>query len=115
MATSVPKSYQALNGKMAHLGRGAGIYRFRLRFYQSRQAYFKSPRPRVGICCALSTPGLSAAPNVASGCSCRKRPNIPTRITCVTAGNATLAASPLRLPFALAPSGDGVGPTSNDL
>jgi len=31
---------------------GAGVYRFRLRFYQSGQAYFKSPRPRVGICCA---------------------------------------------------------------
>ena len=29
-------------------------------------------------------------------------------------GNASLAATPLRLPFALGPNGDGVGPTSND-
>jgi hypothetical protein len=36
-------------------------------------------------------------------------------ITFITAGNAGVAAAPLKLPFPLAPSGDGVGPTSNDL
>jgi hypothetical protein len=33
----------------------------------------------------------------------------------VIAGNARLAAIPLRLPFALRTGGDGVGPTGNDL
>lgn len=98
---------------------GVMVCPFRLRFYQSRQAPFKSRRPRVGTCCAcwplLPTPRLSAAPDVASDCSCRRRPNTPTRATCVTAGNADRAVVPLRLPFPLAPSEDGVGPTSNDL
>ena len=98
---------------------GVVVCPFRLRFYQSRQAPFKSRRPRVGTCCAcwilLPTPSSSAAPDVASDCSCRRRPNTPTRATCVTAGNADRAVVPLRLPFPLAPSEDGVGPTSKDL
>lgn len=98
---------------------GVVVCVFRLRFYQSRQAPFKWRRPRVETCCAcwllLPTPRLSAAPDVASDCSYRRRPNTPTRATCVTAGNAGRAAVLLRLPFPLASSGDGVGPTSNDL
>jgi len=91
------------------------VYLFRFRFYHSKQVHFKSQRSRISICYAYWLPRLSTAPNVASGCTCRKRPNTPTHTMCVTIGNAGLAAARLRLPFALAPSGDDVGPTSNDL
>jgi hypothetical protein len=38
--------------KRAFIGFWRGVYRFRLRFYQSRQAHFKSSKTRVGTRCA---------------------------------------------------------------
>jgi hypothetical protein len=58
---------------------------------------------------------LSAALNVASGCSCQRHPNTVMRAICVTTGNARPAIIPLRLPFVPRAGADVVGPTSNDL
>ena len=71
-------------------------------------------RRDLDIVTCWEKPRLPAAPNVARRCSCRRHPNTAMRTICVTAGNAKLAISFLKLSLVVRADADDAAPTSND-